>query len=263
MLNEVESIENIDKDGVVIKHKGGNKIRYDYVFFGTGFGSENDPIINSGLANRPQFISDHLIFNSSILEIGSVNKLFSLDCHYRHYSTEEFKNFKIKKSFRPALSSSIADPKNKAIYSTGKYEIFKNIIKSGILPQIISSLSLRYGTPGISLKGYNFYQIKMQDVYQYNSHGKLELNNDVFYSKSFTDLLFYLNVSRDSVLSGIHLHNGYTKVEKNELISWNNENFKNARLIILTPNTNCLIDEKHFTSYFMRLSEIAANQLPL
>jgi hypothetical protein len=263
LLTQVQSIELIDQDGVVIKHKCGEKNRYDFVFFGTGFGDKNDPIVNSGLAKRPDFVSDHLIFNSNVLEKGTTEKIFSLNGHYRQYSIEQVSDFSIKRSFRPALSSSIADSKNKAIYSTGKYEILKNLISSGLMPQLISSLSLRYGTPSLALKGYNFFQLKMKNIYQYNFNGKLELNKDIFYSNNFTQLLSYLKVSRNSILSGIHLHDGYRNIEKNQLISWNNENIKSARLIILTPNTKCTIDERHFTSYFMRLGEIAANKIPL
>jgi hypothetical protein len=263
ILPHVEFIEKLDDEGVLIRHFGGKKIKYDYVFFGTGFSYINDPIVNSGLAKRSGFVSDHLIFNSNELEKGEIDKSSTLNGHFRKYSIEKILDFSIKKSFRPSLSSVIADPKNKAIYSTGKYQIMLNLINSGFIPQIVSSLNLRFGTPGLTSNGYNFFQIKMENIYQVNPNGQIFLNKDVFYSDTFSQLLSNLKVSRDSVLSGIHLHNAYNEVESNPLISWNNGSFKDSRLIILTPNLNSKIDERHFTSYFMRLSEIAASQINL
>jgi hypothetical protein len=262
IISHVEFIQNIDDSGISIKHYGGKLIKYDYVFFGIGFGSKNDPLIKSSLVKRSNFISDHLIFNSNNFEKNTViKKNINFQGHFRNYKIEKFGNNSIKKSFRPALSKVISDPKNKAIYSTGKIEIFKNIIKSGIFPQLISSLSLRYGTPGFTNHGFNFFQIKMNNIYTYNDKSEIVLNKDIFYSDELTRILSFYNSNREAVLSGIHLHDGYSNIDNNKLISWNLQNFTDARLIILTPNTNCEIDSRHFTSYFMRLSEIAANKI--
>ena len=260
IVSEVIEVIKIESDGITVRHYGFTD-KYDYVFFGVGFGYNNDPLVNSGLVKRSDYISDHVIFNSSHLVKDKVNKSNFLNGHYRNYSVQEFNNLSFKRTFRPALSKSIINPKNKAIYTTGTISIIKNLVKSGLLPQIVSSLHLRYGLPPLSNSGYNFYQTQVKDIYKYNKKGFLELNIDLLKSTDYKYLFDHLNIDKKSLLSGIHLHGGYSSIESNNIIAVNKTTLENERVIILTPNINCQIDSRHFTSYFMRMAELIANNL--
>jgi hypothetical protein len=261
-ISKVDEIKNITGDSVTIRHDGFTDT-YDYVFFGIGFGYTDDPLVKSGLVQRSDYASDHLIFNDTKRVKGKTTINHCSTGHFRNYWIDNIDSYSLKRTFRSALSSSVVNPKNKAIYSNDKFSVIFNLLKSGLIPQIFSSLHLRYGFPTLTNSGYNFYQLGMKNIYRFNNNDEMELNKDLFFSNDFNHLLNHLNINRNSVLSGIHLYNGYSNYNETKYVALNQKIINDERLIILTPNINCDIDSRHFTSYFMRFAEITANNLKL
>lgn len=262
MLGPLSEITRVEKGFTEVSMCSGEKLRFDYVFVATGIGATSkDPLINSGIAVPSKTYSDHLIFNSREWVRGNVDVKRKLNGHYRSYDLIKYKEFELKRSFRPALSASIVDPKNKAIYASSKVDMFKKMLGGAMLPIIASSIHLRYGVPPMTKKGFYFYQLRMPDVYAFQDKG-LVLKSNILKQDSFREMLEILKIDSNTILSGIHLHDGFSQIENIDNMAVNMSNVgESHRLRVVTPNAAMHADARHFTSYLMRLGELMTKNM--
>ena len=262
VIDPVSEIINVSNSYVEIKNVYGKKDKYDYVFAAIGIGiKDTDPLIKSNICKENKYISDHIIFNSYqyIKKRQYIKNTF--DGHYRKYNVLNLNGMEIKESFRPSLSKSMSDPRNKAIYADNKINIIKNLFKNGFISPVLTSVHLRYGLMSLSSFGNNFYQMKVDNLYELNKDGKLILNYESIHNSEINRIFKYLKINKDTLLSGIHLHNSYSDIISDNNISVNEYKQTNTTLRIISPNIKFSSDYRHFTSYFMRLAEIMSNNL--
>jgi hypothetical protein len=262
MLGPLSEITRVEKGFTEVSMCSAEKLRFDYVFVATGIGAtSNDPLINSGIAVPSKTYSDHLIFNSREWVRGTVDVKRKLNGHYRSYDIIKYKDFELKRSFRPALSSSIVDPKNKAIYASSKVDMFKKMLGGAMLPILASSIHLRYGVPPMTKKGFYFYQLRVPDLYAFQDKG-LVLKSNILQQDSFREMLEALKIDSSTILSGIHLHDGFSQVENIDNMAVNRiDVVESHRLRVVTPNLSMHADARHFTSYLMRVGELMTKNM--
>ena len=75
-------------------------------------------------------------------------------------------------------------------------------------------------------------------------------------------MLEALKIDSSTILSGIHLHDGFSQVENIDNMAVNRiDVVESHRLRVVTPNLSMHADARHFTSYLMRVGELMTKNM--
>ena len=238
---------------VSIQFDDNKKREFDYVLICHGALPVNDVLVNSDLAKLTDFVSDHIILRSSNLVPTQNNdnaKLIRIGLmgFLRSYDKLKVGSYEVKKTIRCHFGNKKAHIGSSVIYAQNKRKMIWQLLKNFHFSRFINAMSLRYGFPEKSERGYEFYQVAINDIYERSFGNVLTVNKEKL--SEIALIQSELNCDQQ-IFSGIHYHNTYATIDNS--VSKLGE--CNSRLMLLTPQYDYHPTCHHFTADLMRQAE--------
>jgi len=226
--------------------EGGVEKSFDRVFVCNGAMNSADILINSGMADRNDTVSDHVIFyENNVSIIDAEAKKYLQVTRNKGYFTRPYKIVEnAKLTYRPVYPGSQRRVlKNRAIYNNDKLRIALKLLNPANFMQPLESIYLRYGLLFPTNKYRRFVQVAVDDCYYWNNK---KLVVDAEKVKNTVDKLIScgINISTSSGISGIHYHNTIKNLDDNFGSLSNN---LDSRIKLLSASYNCKPGPHHFT----------------
>lgn len=256
-------IEPLDNN-IKVTFSDGSIDFFDKVLVCHGALPEEDCLVNSGLAELSDLVSDHLVaevegFKKSLFSDKNCESvIFSKKGFTRNYMSFNDLEFKFKISARPIYNAirKKAFHLNKAIYVDSTLNVLKNIISKANVNILKQSFFLRYGLFSRSKNWRGFINIAVKDCY-IRKNGVLLVNNKKINQLSSFLLKHDLLLDEDSLISGIHFHNTYKSLSPHV----SNNKVDNRSIILIGPGYNFDVGAEHFTFQMMLIAEKVAKDL--
>ena len=170
---------------------------YDVVWLCAGIAGNTSILVESSLAERSPFLSDHLVIsvNEKIINRGQMGRVFR---SARGFAREYFLEDDIKVSFRPHGGMD----KQSLIYSKNPLEVAKGLIMKPSISSVLDAFYLRYSVDFGSRFLRRFLQVSAKNIYEVSDQ-KIRIN-DAAMQFYMTKCANYLGHDNFSVDSGIH-----------------------------------------------------------
>jgi len=194
---------------VTANFEGGIVRQFDRVFVCNGAMSSADILIESGLAERNETVSDHVIFYEDVVrsESDESKKYFKITRGPGYFSRPYETVGCAKLTYRPVYQGGQSRAlKNRAIYNNSKYRIIFKLLNPFNFLQFFESIYLRYGLLLPTKKYRRFVQVAVDSCYYWkNDH--LLVDTEKIQSVVSGLNSNGLDISVGSGVSGIHFHN--------------------------------------------------------
>jgi len=236
-----------NKDSVNATFEGCDLVkRFDRVFVCNGAMNSADILINSGMADRNETVSDHIIFyendvkkldknSMEYLKVSRGNGYFSRPYHV-------IKNVKI--TFRPVYPGGESRIlKNRAIYNNNKLDIAFKLLNPANFMQSFETIYLRYGLLFPTSKYRRFAQTVVDQCYYWDK--KKLIVDESRVDKAANELSQCgLNISTAAGVSGIHYFNTIKNLD-NSVGGFNNKT--DAKIVLFSASHLFEPGPHHFT----------------
>ena len=233
--------------GSVIAHfDGGIQENFDRVFVCNGAMSSANVLIESGLAERNDTVSDHIIFyeNRVRSESHESQKYLKTIRGYGYFSRPYETLGNAKLTYRPVYWGAQSRAlKNRSIYNNSKYKIIIKLLNPLNFTQLFESIYLRYGLLLPTKKYRRFAQVAVDDCY-YWQNDQLLVDEKKIQSAVSSLNAQGLDISNFSGISGIHFYNTVKNLD-NDIGNFNDN--ESAAIQLLAPSYRFEPGPHHFS----------------
>lgn len=235
-----------NSNSVTATFEGGMVKVFDRVFVCNGAMNSADILIDSGMADRNETVSDHIIFyENNVNFIDRESREYLKIARGEGYFSRSYKIIAdAKLTYRPVYPGSERRMlKNRAIYNNDKLRIALKLLNPANFMQPLESLYLRYGLLFPTNKYRRFIQVAVDRCYYWENQ---KLMVDAVQVGSAVKKLTScgINVSTSSGVSGIHYHNTIQNLD-DDVGSFNNK--VDAKIQLLSASYQFKPGPHHFT----------------
>jgi len=235
-----------NSNSVTATFEGGMVKVFDRVFVCNGAMNSADILIDSGMADRNETVSDHIIFyENNVNFIDRESREYLKIARGEGYFSRPYKIIAdAKLTYRPVYPGSERRMlKNRAIYNDSKLRIALKLLNPANFMQPLESLYLRYGLLFPTNKYRRFVQVAVDRCYYWENQ---KLMVDAVQVGSAVKKLTScgINVSTSSGVSGIHYHNTIQNLD-DDVGGFNNK--VDAKIQLLSASYQFKPGPHHFT----------------